>query len=178
MAVKVFSGITPPPALLEAVAASGQTKPAHPIPPPRPVSYGPPIPPRPSAPTAAPVTGTADDEAPPSYEDAMAETLGPLVGPRREYNPPVTSSAFTGNFPGPGADSKTSVGSYNDQAQPTLYGNVSAHSSTESIDIIPPSPTEISESPPQSPPQRPPSEPKKAGSRDFPGTTLGSRHYH
>ena len=26
------------------------------------------------------------DEAPPSYEDAMADDLGPVDGPRREYN--------------------------------------------------------------------------------------------
>jgi hypothetical protein len=29
---------------------------------------------------------TAADDAPPSYEDAMADEIGPLDGPRREYS--------------------------------------------------------------------------------------------
>jgi len=40
-----------------------------------PPEYGPPLP-------------TGDDDAPPSYEDAMAEDVGPVDGPRREYNQP------------------------------------------------------------------------------------------
>lgn len=31
------------------------------------------------------------DEAPPSYEDAMAEDIPPFDGPRRDYNPPPSS---------------------------------------------------------------------------------------
>jgi len=31
---------------------------------------------------------SADDDAPPSYEDAIAEDIGPVDGPRRDYNQP------------------------------------------------------------------------------------------
>jgi len=89
MAVQVFSGIAPPQALLDAIAAApGQPN----------VSETPVVPPRPPQPPqgltpayASPVPGPYED-APPSYEDAMAEALGPVDGPRREYNPPDTAS--------------------------------------------------------------------------------------
>jgi hypothetical protein len=77
--VKVFSGIAPPAALLESASA-------------RP----PPIPHRPSTtanmpdPAYPPQLGTPaaafGDEPPPSYEDAMAEDIAPVDGPRREYS--------------------------------------------------------------------------------------------
>lgn len=31
---------------------------------------------------------SANDDAPPSYEDAIAEDIGPVDGPRRDYNQP------------------------------------------------------------------------------------------
>jgi len=95
MPVQVFSGIAPPEALLSAMAASRPpaspnagvrppslvhstptpTTPSYSSSPPQPGEYGPPLP-------------TGDDDAPPSYEDAMAEDVGPVDGPRREYNQP------------------------------------------------------------------------------------------
>jgi hypothetical protein len=117
MAVKVYSGIAPPPALLHALAAAPPTQirpqmsafpsnlhpqaitpksstpvtPSYSTPSPQPGYFGaPPIP----------------DDAPPSYEDAMAEDIAPVDGPRRDYNPPVNpeNSGSTGF----GSDSKRS----------------------------------------------------------------------
>ena len=104
MPVKVYSGIKPPPALLKAIATS------HPRPhvpmdsSPKPPSMGnnPPIPHTPSSPSTpsyeqhSPRVGTLtpsqqntpDEDAPPSYEDAMADEIGPVDGPRRDYNIP------------------------------------------------------------------------------------------
>src|SRR5436189_5773425 len=93
MALQVFSGIAPPQALLAAIAAApGQPN----------VLESPVIPPRPTQPPqgltptyASPVPGPYED-APPSYEDAMADALGPVDGPRREYNPPdITSRSLS-----------------------------------------------------------------------------------
>ena len=36
----------------------------------------------------APPSTEIPDEAPPSYEDALAEDMAPVDGPRREYNQP------------------------------------------------------------------------------------------
>jgi hypothetical protein len=104
MPVKVYSGIKPPPALLKAIATPHQR-------PPMPVDSGstpssignhPSIPRTPSSPSTpsyeqhSPRVGTfapsqlaiPDDDAPPSYEDAMADEIGPVDGPRRDYNIP------------------------------------------------------------------------------------------
>ncbi|PGG98487.1 hypothetical protein AJ79_08859 [Helicocarpus griseus UAMH5409] len=88
MAVQIYSGIAPPQALLDAVkrSPSKASKLSSEAPPPPP-------PPRPQfAPEPAPAQPEEIEEAPPSYEDAMAEALGPVDGPRREYNPPDTGS--------------------------------------------------------------------------------------
>lgn len=104
MPVKVYSGIKPPPALLKAIATSHQ-QPHMPMDPgPKPSSIGnhPPIPRTPSSPSTpsyeqhSPRVGTfapsqqamLNDDAPPSYEDAMADEIGPVDGPRRDYNIP------------------------------------------------------------------------------------------
>ncbi|ODH41751.1 hypothetical protein ACO22_01329 [Paracoccidioides brasiliensis] len=86
MAVQVYSGIAPPKALLEAIRRSPR-KDSN-------VSEVPPAQlPRPqAAPTFPPAAQEDFGDAPPSYEDAMAEALGPVDGPRREYNPPDTGS--------------------------------------------------------------------------------------
>ena len=97
MPVAIYSGIAPPPALLAAMAGLPQPQPQaqpEPVPPPfgqRPSSnhfspdtspglslgqYGPPAP------------SDIPSEAPPSYEDAMAEHMAPVDGPRREYQQP------------------------------------------------------------------------------------------
>ncbi len=42
--------------------------------------------------------GQSFDEAPPSYEDAIAEDMPPIDGPRRDYAPPPVSAQVTGVF--------------------------------------------------------------------------------
>jgi hypothetical protein len=79
--VEIYSGISPPTALLDAMAAR-PTVPARPtISVPAPVS-DPIYPPQLGTPAAA-----AEDDAPPSYEDAMAEEITIANGPPRgEYS--------------------------------------------------------------------------------------------
>lgn len=87
--VEVYSGITPPPELVAQAAAARpvpQTRPSEPALPPRAgtMPAAPPV-----DPLYPPQMGTANadlmDDAPPSYEDAMADEIGPLDG-RREYS--------------------------------------------------------------------------------------------
>ncbi|KAF7594401.1 hypothetical protein BBP40_009382 [Aspergillus hancockii] len=154
MPVKVYSGISPPQALLDAMAAGGQIQPtAPPFKPSQPsqdISEPPPKPPRPARPPRPldPEDGYGD--APPSYEDAMAETLSPVDGPRREYNPPDASS--TGRRDESGADPSTPVYPGKDPEPRTPYTNREANSSSESFDMLPSTPPELqSGSPPTSP---------------------------
>ncbi|KAL2824776.1 hypothetical protein BDW59DRAFT_82494 [Aspergillus cavernicola] len=141
--VRVYSGITPPPALLEAMAANTQIKPKAPHHTPSwPQENNPerpPMPPRP--PMAAPAASSdeAYDEAPPSYEDAIAETLSPLDGPRREYYPPDASS--TRSPVESGADPRTPVGE-GPKSSNVFYSNQGAGSSSESFDMLPSTPPE------------------------------------
>ncbi|KAG2419798.1 hypothetical protein HFD88_004594 [Aspergillus terreus] len=166
MPVKVYSGIAPPQALLDAMAATGRVKPT--VPPPMPKrstedgDERPPMPPRPSTGLAGPsgpaghslhpVPVSAEetyDDAPPSYEDAMAETLSPVDGPRREYNPPDTSSRRSHES---GADRRPSDYRGKDPEARAPYGNRDANSSSESFDMLPSTPPEShSGSPPTSP---------------------------
>ncbi|PWY77105.1 hypothetical protein BO70DRAFT_264243, partial [Aspergillus heteromorphus CBS 117.55] len=150
MPVKVFSGIAPPKALLDAMAANGQVKPTVPASnPTSPVgdSIRPPMPPRPSRPPMPANPEDGYDDAPPSYEDAMAETLSPVDGPRREYNPPDASSDRSVE---PGADPRSPVGKEPEASWP--YGNQDAMSSSETLDMLPETPPESrSGSPPMSP---------------------------
>ncbi|KAL4801933.1 hypothetical protein BDV18DRAFT_147854 [Aspergillus unguis] len=145
--VRVYSGITPPPALIEAMSSNtAQTKPKQPPHTPSwPQGEGserPPMPPRPAAPPVNPEESY--DEAPPSYEDAMAETLSPLEGPRREYYPPDASSARSPVEPG--ADAKTSVEGpprlSNTDTNNPFYRSQAANSSSESFDMLPSTPPE------------------------------------
>lgn len=142
------------------MAATGRVKPTAPVPPSpsvpdRPVdgaSLRPPMPPRPSAaPVAVPANSEDNyDDAPPSYEDAMAETLSPVDGPRREYNPPDASSS--GRPVESGADPRPSVYPAKDPEARSPYGNREANSSAESFDMLPSTPPEShSGSPPTSP---------------------------
>lgn len=158
MPVKVYSGIAPPKALLDAMAETGRVQePKAPALPSRPAegpSERPPIPPRPAGP-AEPATSAeeADDEAPPSYEDAMAETLSPVDGPRREYNPPDASSSS--RTIESGADSKSPVNPGRDPEASAFYNNPQANSSEETFDMLPSTPPESqSGSPPTSPVMR------------------------
>jgi hypothetical protein len=154
MPVKVYSGISPPQALLDAMAAGGQVQPT--IPPSRPsrpsqeTSEPPPMPPRPARPPMPINPEDGYDDAPPSYEDAMAETLSPVDGPRREYNPPDASS--TGRHVESGADPSTPVYPGKDPEPRAPYSNRGVNSSTESFDMLPSTPPELqSGSPPTSP---------------------------
>ncbi|MCJ1453857.1 hypothetical protein MMC28_004206 [Mycoblastus sanguinarius] len=100
MPVQVFSGIAPPPALLAQMASrpiATQPAPSPNLRPPGRVNGpSPGYSPGPSSsPSRPPVQAPSDhiepspsdipDEAPPSYEDAMADDLAPIDGPRRDY---------------------------------------------------------------------------------------------
>lgn len=161
MPVTVYSGIAPPQALLEAMAAAAlQPSPSKPKPRPAGTEGNgddrPPIPPRPANSGPVPAdSNAAYDDAPPSYEDAMAENLSPVVGPRREYHP--LGASVTGS----GADAKSSVqtGKVREDG-PAAEGSAAARSrgrrsSSESFDMLPTTPPESdSASPPASPVQR------------------------
>ena len=102
--IEVYSGIAPPPALLEAMAAhrnSAQQQPAGSgrpdlrrtktmQPPQTPISPLPPtIGPAKLGEYVSPASATVDDEgAPPSYEDAIGDEMGPVDGRRRDYDVP------------------------------------------------------------------------------------------
>lgn len=139
--VRVYSGIAPPQALLDAMGFSGpQTKYARPASPPSP-GQPPPIPPRPAV---APVPvyegiyeGQVYDDAPPSYEDAIADELGPVDGPRREYNPPDAPADGRTS----GTDVKSPVGSGKDSERVFPNSGPSNHS-TESLDMLPSTPSD------------------------------------
>ena len=116
--VKVYSGIAPPARLL--VALTNQPAPPHALHDSNiPTDAVPGYDQRPHTPISP--TGSdqqfparigsfsqpvdPDEPPPPSYEDAMADDIGPLDGPRRDYNPPIdpptspggTSNLFTGD---------------------------------------------------------------------------------
>lgn len=96
--VKVYSGIAPPAALLDKIAAAHPKHRLENPPQPQGQPYAPPTPATPSNPNSydmppAPAgaygaPSTAGDDAPPSYEDAMADDVEPIDGPRREYDTP------------------------------------------------------------------------------------------
>lgn len=160
MPVKVYSGIAPPQALLDAMAAAAlQPSPSKPKP--RPTwsenegANRPPVPPRPATGGPVPADSVAYDDAPPSYEDAMAENLSPVDGPRREYHPPDASTAESG------ADAKSPVqtGKLQENSPAaegfTASGSRGRRSSSESFDMLPTTPPESnSGSPPASPVRR------------------------
>ncbi|KAJ9652253.1 hypothetical protein H2198_008493 [Neophaeococcomyces mojaviensis] len=146
--VEVYSGIRPPPELLERHHQAQQTPPAPPrmnslpsdskqsasafAPPNSPLQYAPPDGPAPHSSTsqqhlplrpashgttsATPTTAThnpwtqsALDDLPPSYEDAIAEEIAPVDGPRREYS--VRHSPTDSNRPSAfNPDSKSAGG--------------------------------------------------------------------
>ncbi|KAK5198239.1 hypothetical protein LTR99_007512 [Exophiala xenobiotica] len=105
--VMVYSGIAPPPQLLRAMANNPRPQPAVPplFPPPK-QSNATSV--QPQTPTESPTTPLSEihsypaqvgsynhdqqsdipDEAPPSYEDAMADDIAPVDGPRRDYHVP------------------------------------------------------------------------------------------
>ncbi|KAJ5806886.1 hypothetical protein N7474_010478 [Penicillium riverlandense] len=161
MPVKVYSGIAPPQALLDALAAASLQPSSPNTQSPRTSQLSssanagqprPPMPPRPATLPAAVSVGDVYDEAPPSYEDAMAENIGPVDGPRREYHPPDGSSTTSGSTMESGADAKSPVGEDGSAAAGTSGSAAyrENRSSSESFDMLPTTPPE-SPSPPTSP---------------------------
>ncbi|CAG8145818.1 unnamed protein product [Penicillium nalgiovense] len=165
MPVRVFSGIAPPQALLDAMAAaslqpssSSSTLKPQPSLPTEIGSSRPPMPPRPAGEPVPVNSGDVYDDAPPSYEDAMGDHLSPVDGPRREYHPPDASSPSTVES---GADSKPAAQpgkaledgpAAEGSSAPRRRGN---RASTESFDMLPTTPPESqSGSPPASPVRR------------------------
>ncbi|KAJ5341855.1 Arrestin-like N-terminal [Penicillium brevicompactum] len=158
MPVKVFSGIAPPQALLDAMAAASLQQGSEKPQPSLPTETGidrPPMPPRPSGEPVPVNSGDPYADAPPSYEDAMADHLSPVDGPRREYHPPEASPVE------PGADSKPTAQGKDSEDGPAAEGSSTPRrrdhrSSSESFDMLPTTPPESqSGSPPPSPTRRP-----------------------
>lgn len=114
------------------------------------------MPPRPATLPAPVSVGDIYEEAPPSYEDAMADNIGPVDGPRREYHPPDGSSTTSGSTMESGADAKSPVGEDGPAAAGTSGSAAyrENRSSSESFDMLPTTPPE-SPSPPTSPVARP-----------------------
>ena len=97
MPVQVFSGIRPPQALLDAMSHPGAPQPGPST------QFTPQGPSASSRPPVAfdPLSNDLPPDAPPSYEDAIADDLGPIDGPRREYSQPeqpqIQGSSSGGN---------------------------------------------------------------------------------
>ncbi|KAN0112891.1 hypothetical protein V8E51_005842 [Hyaloscypha variabilis] len=102
--VEIYSGIHPPTALLDAMAS----RPSAPVRPsvPTPQTYDPAYPPQVGVPGAPDL-----DDAPPSYEDAMADEMSPADGPRREYSGVTDVNAPSMDEKGGAAPSYGSSGS-------------------------------------------------------------------
>jgi len=183
LAVQVYSGIAPPQALLDALAASEKRQDDFPASPSRRREYESPTSGRPPGPATGPHAagnapqGDTYEEAPPSYEDAMADGIGPVDGPRREYNPPNTS---TTNRPSEHVtDMKTPVSS--DRSNERLYAKSRISTdSAESLDMLPTTPGSRPGSLPDSPvelpgganevpPLAPPARPELRSSSSSPG---------
>lgn len=100
LSVAVYSGIEPPAALVEAMQqaeAGGKAKP-------RPVTKKP-LPPQAAQNVAAAASASQgpapaplppdEEEPPPSYEDAIAQDIGPVDGPRNYQPPPPQAGGFS-----------------------------------------------------------------------------------
>lgn len=101
MPVQVYSGIAPPAALLAEMARRTES---HPLLQPGPqAAFGIPSASQPPSPIplsnasipgawgaqyAVPLRDDSEEPPPPSYEDAIAEEIGPVDGPRRDYQQP------------------------------------------------------------------------------------------
>ncbi|KAN0082023.1 hypothetical protein V8E54_003321 [Elaphomyces granulatus] len=163
LAVQVYSGIAPPQALLDAMASSEKRQEDFPASPTSRHEHESPTSERPPRPATGPHAannapqGDIYEEAPPSYEDAMADGIGPVDGPRREYNPPNTS---TTNRPSEHVtDMKTPVSS--ERSNERLYAHSSmSTNSAESLDMLPTTPGSHPGSLPDSPVE-PPGEAKE-----------------
>lgn len=104
--VQVYSGIAPPPALLKSLEAGQAKSPTASFTqqPGRTQGVGQlssgPADTIPFASSSSSSQGTVNpssyEDAPPSYEDAIAQDLPPIDGPRRNYEPPPNSSSDLG----------------------------------------------------------------------------------
>lgn len=95
----IYSGIAPPQALLDAMQDS--TPGSQSAVPPRKTSAGyenAGVTPSSAAPDVGPSGEPLYDDAPPSYEDAIAQDLPPIDGPRSDYAPPPIPEGESG-FP-------------------------------------------------------------------------------
>jgi hypothetical protein len=96
--VDVYSGIKPPPELLKRTEANPPKQN------PMPFKVGGPAAGPSVGPSAGPSTGLAAqsapgyDDAPPSYEDAVAENVPPVDGPRPGYRPPEDTGGEEGRI--------------------------------------------------------------------------------
>lgn len=116
MPVEVYSGIAPPQALLDQMAdrPTAQQAASSNLRPPGfangPLSGGSPGPSQPPAQAQSghvePSPSDIPDEAPPSYEDAMADDLAPIDGPRRDYHQQATSTPPGSSGKGSGSDDR------------------------------------------------------------------------
>ncbi|KIX07718.1 uncharacterized protein Z518_02372 [Rhinocladiella mackenziei CBS 650.93] len=156
--VTVYSGIAPPPALLQAIA--NRPRPQH-IPSPlfsRPTDHNGALLP-PDTPSDAPTTPTSEicsspaqvgsyqpqgqgdipDVAPPSYEDAMAEEIAPVDGPRRDYHVPAPTRAqehaFNADSKGSGLGRRVSERLFGSNGAATPLRTVSSPSSLQGVTI-------------------------------------------
>ena len=161
MPVKVYSGIAPPKALLEAMAAATpQTASSKPAPEPVQLEASgeerPPMPPRPTPQPVPASEGAVYDDAPPSYEDAMGENISPVDGPRREYHSPDPSSSRRIVESGTDSKSPVEMGRFHEDGSSAegswAPSSRARRSSSESFDMLPTTPPEShSGSPPTSP---------------------------
>ena len=159
MPVKVFSGIAPPQALLDAMAAAS-LQPAKLNPqlniPAETENTRPPMPPGPIGEPVPVNSGDVYDDAPPSYEDAMADHLSPVDGPRREYHPPDASQPMESGTDAKSAAQQGKVLEDGPAAEGSSAPRRDNRSSSESFDMLPTTPPESqSGSPPPSPVHRP-----------------------
>jgi len=143
--VQVYSGIAPPQALLDAVAAEKDGR-RLPRPARRPSEPNNPAP-RPfgqvgALPLDADLQPPQESygDAPPSYEDAMADTLAPLDGPRREYNPPSTIETVTDRKGSVNQEGQREPSNISNSSQPSFENSRRFSDSNESIDLLPTTP--------------------------------------
>lgn len=153
LAVKVYSGIAPPPALLAAVDADRRARQQNATQPQVATldvcndEQPPPMPERPPRnPNLAPASALeiaeleAPTEAPPSYEDAIADQFAPIEGPRHAFNGAAASTQSS--QASAAGDVKTPVdtasqSTKNDNEAPP---RTPSRSSMESIDMLPQTP--------------------------------------
>jgi hypothetical protein len=113
LSTSIFSGIAPPPALLRRMTNTPCRLPSGAPSGRNPSSQGLSSAPPGTSPSWQPPPEEVDDVAPPSYEDAMADEIGPVDGPRRNYSiPPPLTDPTDSIRPGYGQGAPTAKGAY------------------------------------------------------------------